>query len=228
MKIRFSDAFLASHRRQRMQNYTYCCSWHVWLVWRSISQLCVSCRCRFWLSGHLFSAMQFISEFMNVRWNGPTWQAKTIISYMVRHKYPTEKRLRKSKSTWSEYSAREPISVSRLPTCDQSATQECRFATPKNKTNKQLKTNRAAFGLGRVIMLMLQSYFLATTTRTVVWTDETEWYSTFELNGRTSVEFKFVYAPWKFVYVILICGNFWRLWMIELTVCRSRYFLFFF
>ena len=36
-------------------------------------------------SGHLFLAMQFVSEFIwvNVRWNGPTWQAKTIISYFT-------------------------------------------------------------------------------------------------------------------------------------------------
>ena len=39
----------------------------------------------------------------------------------------------------------EPISVSRLPTCDQSAPQECRFVTPtKTKTNKN-KNKRSLF-----------------------------------------------------------------------------------
>ena len=59
---------------------------------------------------------------INVWWNGQTWQAETIMSYSSINS--TEKRVRKSKSTWSEHSAREPISVSRLPTFDQSASQE--------------------------------------------------------------------------------------------------------
>ena len=59
---------------------------------------------------------------INVWWNGQTWQAETIMSYSAINS--TEKRVRKSKSTWSEYSAREPVSVSRLPTFDQSVSQE--------------------------------------------------------------------------------------------------------
>ena len=64
MKVRFSDAFLASHRinqRQRLQQYTCCCSWHVWY------------------GVEVLRASVFISEFIwvNVRWNKPTWQACT-------------------------------------------------------------------------------------------------------------------------------------------------------
>ena len=82
----------------------------------------------FWLSGHLFFVVQFISEFIwvNVRWKGPTCQAKIIMSC-----FAMKRDVRKC--TWSEHSAREPISVSRLPTCDQSASQECGFATPTKR-----------------------------------------------------------------------------------------------
>ena len=53
-------------------------------------------------------------------------KAKTIISCFSHWKETY-------KSTWSEYSTRKPIRISRLPTYDQSASQECRFATPKLK-----------------------------------------------------------------------------------------------
>ena len=68
--------FPALHRinqRERMQKYTCRCSWHAlkFSPLRLVSS--------FWLSGHLFLAIQFISEFIwVVRWNGPTCQAKTI------------------------------------------------------------------------------------------------------------------------------------------------------
>ena len=127
MKVRFSDAILASHRinqRDWMQKYTYT------RVGCGVQVLTVS---SFWLWGHLFLTMKFISEFVwvNLRWNGPTWKAKTIIScFSINSSWKERTR----KSTWSEYSAREPISVSRFQTCDQSASQECQFPTPK--TNK--------------------------------------------------------------------------------------------
>ena len=81
MKVGFSDAFLASQRinqKQRMQKYTCSWSWHMSDVSIKFSPLHLVSS--FWLSGHLFLAMKFISEFIwvNVRWNGPTWQAKAI------------------------------------------------------------------------------------------------------------------------------------------------------
>ena len=80
---RFSDAFLVSHginQRQRCKN-THVVALDTCNVAFSPLHLVSS----FWLSGHLFFDMQFISKFIwvNVRWNGPTWQAKTIISYFA-------------------------------------------------------------------------------------------------------------------------------------------------
>ena len=86
-----------------------------------------------WLLGHIFvlSHVQFISDiiWLNVSWNAPTWQAKNIIS---------------------SFFTLNPISfVSRLPTCNQSASEECWFVTPKKKKPNQIYDS--AFGLGQVI-----------------------------------------------------------------------------
>ena len=65
----------------------------------------------FWHTVHLCLAMQYFLEFIwvNLRWNGPTWEAKTIISYF----------------TINSGLNSQPLS---------SASQECRFAT-----NQRLK-----------------------------------------------------------------------------------------
>ena len=143
MKVRFSESFLASHRinqRERMQKYTCRCSWHAlkFSPLRLVSS--------FWLSGHLFLAMQFISDFIwvNLRWNGPTWQAKTIISCFF---------------NWKERIARARDRNTAL--VNQSASQDCRFATNQclksadlwyrlKKNRAGFKTQPPAFGLGRV------------------------------------------------------------------------------
>ena len=113
MKVRFSDAFLASCRinqRQRMQKYTCCCFWHVSDVTFKFSPL------------HLVSGFWLLAVRAFVLCN-------SFLSL-----------------------ASEPISVSILPTCDQSASQECRFATPKEKKRAGFKTRPPAFRLGRTIM----------------------------------------------------------------------------
>ena len=67
IKVRFSESFLALHRitqKERMQKSTFRRSCHAlkFSPLRLVSS--------FWLSGHLFLVMQFISEFIgvNVRW----------------------------------------------------------------------------------------------------------------------------------------------------------------
>ena len=139
MKVRFSESFLASHRinqRERMQKYTCRCSWHAlkFSPLRLVSS--------FWLSGHLCLAMQFISEFIwvNLRWNGPTWQAKTIIciSLLIRLKRLSETdrdvlRIQRANQSASQECRFTTNQRPRLPTCDQSALQECRFVTPTKK-----------------------------------------------------------------------------------------------
>ena len=107
-----------------MQTYTCCCSWYVWYgVLTSASRV-------FWLSGHLFLAMRFISEFIwvNVRWNGPTWQAKTIISY-----FAIKDLVRKTPTS------DVPKHVIGLqPTRPISVSTECPFATPNKKQQQSL------------------------------------------------------------------------------------------
>ena len=151
MKVRFSGSFLASHRinqRDRMQKYT-CCYWHVWC---GVQVLTSTCRV-FWLSGHLFLAMQFISEFIwvNVRWNGPIWQSQNH-NCVRRH--------------WKEtYFAR--ARDRNTARANQSASQDCRLATNQRLKNPDLrhrlkkkrahfKTRPPAFGLGRVKMALLR------------------------------------------------------------------------
>ena len=88
-KVRFSDAFLVSHRiikRQRMKKYTCCCCLSRWCGVQSSHLLSLKLLLSsFWLSVHLCKAMQFISEFtkVNLSWNRMTWQAQTIISYFA-------------------------------------------------------------------------------------------------------------------------------------------------
>ena len=143
-----------------MQKYT-CCSWHVSDVAFKFSPLRLVSS--FWLSGHLFLAMQFISEFIwvNVRWNGPTWQAKTIISY--------SSPLIPLKSASARTRDRNTVRA------NQSASQECQLATNqrlksadlrhrRKQTNKQtskptkpdlrLGLLPLAFGLGRIIRIL--------------------------------------------------------------------------
>ena len=107
-------------------------------------------------------AIHFEFIWVNVRWNGPIWQAKSIISHSS-PLIPLKRDFARARGPEAEYSAREPMSVSRLPTPNQSASQECRFATlnkSKSKTNKQTnkQTNRVefkarppVFGLRRVM-----------------------------------------------------------------------------
>ena len=129
MKVRFSDTFLASHRinqRDRMQKYKCrCVSCNVALKFSPL--LLVS---SFWLSGHLYLAMQFISEFIwvNARRNGPTWQAKTIIPCFPL--IPTEK---------SVLARAHDRNTARA---NQSASQDCRLAT-----NQRLKGADLRHGL---------------------------------------------------------------------------------
>ena len=141
MKVRFSDAFLASHRimqRHRMQKYICCCSSCDVAFNFSPPRLVSS----FWLTVHLCLTMQFISEFMShLRWNGPTWQAQPIISYFNIAMRDFRRR--------TSHTAREFQSASqecrfatnqrpRLLTCEQSASEECRFATPTKKKKSQI------------------------------------------------------------------------------------------
>ena len=60
----------------------------------------------FWLSGHLFLAKQFISEFIwvNVRWNGPTWQAKSFMKY-ERKAAETNRRVEARLHVWNDIQA---------------------------------------------------------------------------------------------------------------------------
>ena len=118
------------------------CSWDALKF--SPLRLVSSASCRsFWLSGHLFLAMQFISEliWVNVRWNGPTWQAKTIIScFSINSKLKRDvardvigtQRARISKRL--KIADLRPISASRVPICD----------TDLKKKGKR-KRNRAGF-----------------------------------------------------------------------------------
>ena len=81
MKVRFSGALLVSHRimqRQRMQKY---------MLYLLLARMVWSLRLvsSFWLSSvHFCLAMQFICKFIwiNLGWNGPTWQA---IIFILRH-----------------------------------------------------------------------------------------------------------------------------------------------
>ena len=68
--------------------------------------------------------MQFISEFIwvNVRWKGPTLQAKTMISYFIINHTEIDMLCR------SAYSART----------NHAAPQDCRFATSTKKTQTEL------------------------------------------------------------------------------------------
>ena len=150
MKVRFSDAFLASHRINQRQRVDKECK-HIHVLGLvtclafKFSPLCLVSS--FWLSGHLFLAIQFISEFIwVVRWNGPTCQAKTIT--VVLPLIPLK------------------IDFPRAKVCDrntahanQSASQDCWIATNQHlksadlqhrRKNKQIKTRPLAFGLGQV------------------------------------------------------------------------------
>ena len=84
-----------------------------------------------------------------MRWKGPTWQAKTIISC-----FPNWKKAYSQAEHMIGIRTHDPISVSRLPTCDQSAPQECRFATLTKNKNKnkpsRIKTRPLTFRLGQV------------------------------------------------------------------------------
>ena len=99
----------------------------------------------FWLSGHLFLSFLFISEFIwvNVRWNGPTWQAKTTTSYSP----PLN-------SNWKECTLARARDRNKA---NQSASQDCRLATnqllksadlrhrpppPPTPPKKRIKTRR--------------------------------------------------------------------------------------
>ena len=123
-----TDAFLVSHRinqRQRMQKYTCCCPWHVW--WPAFKFSPLHLVSSFWLSSvHLFLAIKFISQFIwvNVRWNGPTWQAKFMISYFAINTH------------WKRRTSQ--IGIERE---NQSASQECRFATPTHTHTKETELN---------------------------------------------------------------------------------------
>ena len=136
MKVRFSDAFLASHRinqRQRMQKDT-CCSWDVWshVVLRAFV---LTYAIHFWVC---------LSQ-SEVERTDLASQNHNFVQFAINS---TEKRLHKSKSTWfGIQSARtneslkiadlQLISVSRVPICKQ--------------TNRAgFKSWPPAFGLGRV------------------------------------------------------------------------------
>ena len=87
------------------------------VMWRSSSHLCVLLS-GFWLSGHLFLAMQFISEFIwvNVRWGKPK-----LISYFVIDSH--------WKSTYFAHTART-----------NQRSQKCRFETPTKKKKNRKNT----------------------------------------------------------------------------------------
>ena len=145
MKVRFSDAFLASHRinqRQRMQILL-----HVSDVAFKFSPLRLVSS--FWLSGHLFLAMQFISEFIwvNVRWTDLTDQLGKPFH-------------------WKETIARARARDRNTAHANQSASQDCRLATNqrlksadlRHRTEKQTK-NEPDLSLGPR-PLFLESYCL--------------------------------------------------------------------
>ena len=112
-----------------MQKYTCRFSWHT----LNFSPLrLVSC---FWLSGHLFLAMQFISEFVwvNLTWNGPTCQAHPCFSCI---------------SNWKE---RIPRARNRnTGRANQSASQDCRLAT-----NQLLKSDDLRHQLKIIITIII-------------------------------------------------------------------------
>ena len=84
MKVRFSDAFLVSHRimqRQRMQKYMLC-SWHMWC---GVQVHTFASRVKL-LALSSFVISYAIHFWVNLRWNGPTWQAKTI-NFILRHEF---------------------------------------------------------------------------------------------------------------------------------------------
>ena len=104
----------------------------------------------FSLSGHLFLVMYFLSEFIWVN------VERTDLASQKHNLYASSHWKGRSKSTWSEYSAR----------VNQSASLDCRLATNQRlnsvdlrhwgKTNKEtkragFKTRPPAFGLGQVI-----------------------------------------------------------------------------
>ena len=102
----------------------------------------------FWLSRHLFLAVQFISEFIwiNVRWNGPTWQAKTITSCFAINCNWKE---RTRNSTWSD-TARANQSASQdcwLPTNQRLTSGHLRHGVKKQKNRAGFKTRPPAFGV---------------------------------------------------------------------------------
>ena len=117
-KVRFSLAFLASHginQKQRMQKYTCRGSWHP-LKFPPLHLVS-----SFWLSGHLFLAMQFISEFIwvNVRGNALTWQAKTIIlCFFTQAHDQNTAHANQSVPLDCRIADLWAISVSRVPICD--------------------------------------------------------------------------------------------------------------
>ena len=145
MKVRFSDAFLASHRinqRQRMQKDT-CCSWDVRCgiqVLTSASHVVL----RAFVLTYAIHFWVYLSQ-SEVERTDLASQNHNFVQFAINS---TEKRLHKSNSTWfGIQSARtneslkiadlQLISVSRVPICKQ--------------TNRAgFKTWPPAFGLGRV------------------------------------------------------------------------------
>ena len=132
MKVRFSGTFLYHNRviqRQRMQNIHVVALDMCEVAFKSSPLRLVS---SFWLSGYLFLAMQFISEFIwvNLRRNGLTWQAKTLISYFAINSHWKRRTSHVLTShvlsTWSAQSA------------NKSVYQDCRFATNRHLRSADL------------------------------------------------------------------------------------------
>ena len=136
-----------------MQKYTCRCSWHAlkFSPLRLVSSL--------WLSGYF--VLSYAIHFW-VYLSQPEVEWTNLASQNHNFVLPHSKLKRMyCKMTWSEYSACEPISISRLPTCDQSAPQESWFATPTKKDSNDNKNKPSriwdpTFGLGRVNIIVLK------------------------------------------------------------------------
>ena len=143
-----------------MQKYTCSWSWHVSDVAFRFSPLRLVFS--FWLSGHLFLAMQFISEFIwvKVMWNGLTWQAKTITVVLHQFHWKETSQEQEHVIRIQRVRTNQPLNNGRLATNQhlKSADLWCQRKNKKTKKPGRFKTLPSAFGLGRVISKMWQGY----------------------------------------------------------------------
>ena len=139
---------------------TYTCSWS-WHVRGSSSHLCVSCLAS-GCQGFVLSYKIHFWVYLESTCGGTDRPGKP--KPQQSHSPPlvnSENSTNSEETMWSEFSAREPINVSRLTTFDQ----ECWFVTRLIIIIKKLfkktggfKTWLPAFGLGRVINIQMKLY----------------------------------------------------------------------